>query len=261
MQIKVLGLLEATVNSHPVLPTAAKPRQVLALLALRARQVVPAAALIEEIWGEHPPRSARTTLQTYVMRLRRPLGDEATDVLATRFGGYLLNVAPEDVDVHEYERLSQSGRCAAEAGDFESAARLLRSALEVWRGPALVDVPAGEALSIEVTRLEESRLSGVESRIDAEMRCGRHNTLLSELAVLNARYPMNENLCAQHMIALFRSGRRWQALDAFNALCRTLIDELGVEPSTRLRVLQRAILSADQRLDRAETREMRTALA
>jgi SARP family transcriptional regulator, regulator of embCAB operon len=261
MQIKVLGLLEATVDGRSALPTAAKPRQIFALLALRAGQVVPVATLIEELWGERPPRSARTTLQTYVMQLRRLIGDDATGVLATRFGGYLLDVAPEDVDVHEYERLAQAGRRAAEAGDFESAARLLRTALDIWRGPALVDVPTGESLGIEVTRLEESRLSVVESRIAAEMRCGRHHVLLSELAVLSARYPMNENLCAQHMIALFRSGRQWQALDAFKALRGTLIEELGVEPSARLRELQRAILSADARLDRAETREMQKMLA
>lgn len=261
MRIEVLGPLEATADGRSVLPTAAKPRQVFALLALRAGQVVPVAALIEELWGERPPRSLRTTLQTYVMQLRKLLGDDATGVLATRFGGYLLDVAPEDVDVHEYERLALAGRRAAEAGDFESAARLLRTALDVWRGPALVDVPTGESLSIEVTRLEESRVSVVECRVAAEMRCGRHHVLLSELAVLTARYPMNENLCAHHMIALFRSGRQWQALDAYRVLHDTLIGELGIEPSTRLRELQRAVLSADARLDRPETGEPRRAFA
>ncbi|HEX6340536.1 AfsR/SARP family transcriptional regulator [Umezawaea sp.] len=261
MRIRVLGPLEATANGRSVLPTAAKPRQVFALLALRAGQVVPVATLVEELWGERPPRSSRTTLQTYVMQLRRLLGDDATGVLATRFGGYLLDVPPECVDVHEYERLARSGRHAAEAGDFESAARLLLAALDVWRGPALVDVPTGESLSIEVTRLEESRLSAVESRIAADMRCGRHHVLLSELAVLTARYPMNENLCAQHMIALFRSGRQWQALDAFKALRGALVDELGVEPSGSLRELQRAILRSDARLDRAVPRETRKMMA
>lgn len=261
MRIQVLGPLEAAEDGRTVLPTAAKPRQVFALLALRAGQVVPVATLIEELWGELPPRSLRTTLQTYVMQLRKLLGDDATRVLATRFGGYLLDVAPESVDVHEYERLARSGRRAAEAGDHESAVRLLRSALDVWRGPALVDVPTGASLSVEVTRLEESRLSVVETCVAVEMRRGRHHALLSELAVLTARYPLNENLCAQQMVALFRSGRQWQALDAYRVLHDTLNEELGVVPSARLRDLQRAILSADTRLDHPETSEMRRMFA
>ncbi|GLZ36167.1 hypothetical protein Lesp02_83540 [Lentzea sp. NBRC 105346] len=261
MQIKILGPLEATQNGRSVLPTAAKPRQIFALLALRARQVVPVTTLIEELWGDRPPRSARTTLQTYIMQLRRGLGENASDVLVTRFGGYLLDVAPEDVDVYEFERLASAGTRAQEAGDHESAARLLTNALVVWLGPALVDTPVGEVLSIETTRLEESRLSVVESRIDAEMRIGRHHALLSELAVLTARHPMNENLCAHYMIALFRSGRQWQALDAFKSLRQTLVEELGVEPSPRLRELHRAVLTADASLDRAESRELRQLLA
>ncbi|TWP48874.1 AfsR/SARP family transcriptional regulator [Lentzea tibetensis] len=261
MQIKILGPLEATRNGRSTLPTAAKPRQIFALLALRAGQVVPVTTLIEELWGERPPRSARTTLQTYIMQLRRLLGDNASDVLVTRFGGYLLNVPVENVDVHEFERLAAAGRRASEAGDHESAARLLGTALGMWLGPALVDTPTGDVLSIEATRLEESRLSVVESRIDAEMLVGRHHTLLSELAVLTARHPMNENLCAQYMVALFRSGRQWQALDAFKSLRQTLIEELGVEPSARLRELHRAVLTADSSLDRVETSEVRQLLA
>ncbi|MET1072790.1 MAG: AfsR/SARP family transcriptional regulator [Umezawaea sp.] len=257
MQIRILGPLEAAREGRSALPTAAKPRQVFALLALRAGQVVPVTTLAEELWGERPPRSARTTLQTYVMQLRRLLGDGANDLLATRFGGYLLDVPPESVDVHEFERLSRAGRRAGDAGDHESAARLLRGALDVWRGRALVDVPTGAPLAIEVTRLEESRLSVVESRIDAEMSVGRHHTLLSELTALTANHPMNENLCAQYMISLFHSGRRWQALDAFTTLRQTLIQELGVEPSTRLTDLQRAILTADIELEGAKVVSLR----
>ncbi|WP_197523054.1 AfsR/SARP family transcriptional regulator [Actinokineospora pegani] len=252
LRVRVLGLLEATRAGRSVLPTAAKPRQVFALLALRVGEVVPVAALVEELWGERRPPSARTTLQTYIKQLRKLIGPGAAGVLATRYGGYLLDLPAEAVDVHDYERLARSGRRAAEAGDAESAARLLRSALEAWRGPALVDVPTGESLAIELTRLEESRLSVVEARIDAEMRCGRHSLLLSELAALTARYPMNENLCAQHMLALFRSGRQWQALDAYQGLRAKLSEELGVSPSRRVRELQHAILTADARLDQAQ---------
>ncbi|WP_216214611.1 AfsR/SARP family transcriptional regulator [Amycolatopsis aidingensis] len=260
MQIKVLGPLAATMNGRPALPTAAKPRRIFALLALRPGQVVPVATLIEELWGDCPPRSARATLHTYIMQLRRKLGADANELLVTQFNGYLLNIDPEQVDVHEYDRLATTGRRAAEAGDHRSAARLLKAALELWRGPALVDIPTGEMLAVEVTRLEESRLNVVENRIETEMHLGRHHTLLSELAMLTARNPMNENLCALYMISLFRCGRQWQALDAFTSLRNTLTGELGVEPSTRLRDLQRAILTADAELDRVESRELQQML-
>ena len=257
MEIKLLGPIEARVNGRSVAPTAAKPRQVLALLALQAGQVVPVPMLMEELWGVAPPRSALTTLQTYVLQLRRlirsaPKSDgwsgDPKEVLATRYNGYLLDVAPQDVDVKEYERLSALGRRAVDAGELEEASRLTRQALALWRGQALVDVQIGMRLGFEVAWLEESRLGALESRIDVDLRLGRHTQLLSELAVLTARSPMNENLCCQFMIALYRSGRRWQALEAFRSIRRALVGELGIEPSARLQALQQAILNADQRL-------------
>src|SRR4051812_7721426 len=173
--------------------------------------------IVDELWGETPPRTASATVQTYVLQLRRLIGcalaDEgprcAKEVLATRFGGYLLNVAPDDVDVNVYGRLARMGQRAFDIGDYESAARLLRSALDTWRGGVLVDVQKGMSLSLEVTRLQESRLSVLETRIDADLQLGRHHSLISELAVLSARHPMNENLCEKYMIALYRSGRQW----------------------------------------------------
>lgn len=249
-EIKVLGPLEASLNGRSIVPTASKPRQILTLLALEAGQVVPVPTLIEELWRFEPPRSALTTLQTYILHLRRQidaaLGPDgsAKDVLATRHNGYQLNVRA-GVDVHEYERLTAAGTAAAERRDYEAASRLLRAALAVWRGPALVDVQAGLRLGIEVIRLEESRLSVLELCIDADLRLGRHYPLLAELAKLNASYPMHENLCAQFMLALYRSGRQWRALDVYRGLRDTLVDELGVEPSARLQQLQRAILRSD----------------
>jgi DNA-binding SARP family transcriptional activator len=269
MQIKVLGPVEAKVNGRSVTPTAAKPRQILALLALHSGQVVSVPTLIEELWGDRPPRSARTTLQTYILQLRKLIGDALSaagdtgpkEVLVTRYGGYLLDVAPESVDVHEFERLARTGQQAYDVEDYTSAARLLRQALDMWRGAAVVDVRPGMPLSVEVVRLEESRLGALETRIDAELRMGKHKALLSELSVLTVQNPMNENLCAQYMISLFRAGRQWQALDAFKALRHTLIEELGVEPSARLQSLQHAILTSDPRLDSAENRQMQRLLA
>jgi len=269
MQIKVLGLVEATVNGRSIVPSAAKPRQILALLALNAGQVVQVPTLVEELWGDRPPRSARTTLQTYILQLRRLIGDalaasddaEAKEVLVTRYGGYLLDVPEEAVDVYEFERLLRAGHHAYEAEDYAAASRLLRSALEIWRGPAVVDVRPGMPLGIEAVRLEEARLSALETRIDADLQMGKHKAMLSELAVLTVQHPMNEHLCAQYMISLFRAGRQWQALDSFKALRNTLVEELGVEPSTRLQQLQHAILTSDPRLDREETRQLQGLLA
>lgn len=261
MDIKVLGPLEAHQDGRSIAPSAAKPRQILALLAIQSGQVVTVPTLIEELWGMNPPRSALTTLQTYIMQLRRRIEAAlvaagpggAKEVLVTRYGGYMLELAPDDVDVHRYERLATNGVRALENQDNESSSRLLQAALEMWRGQALVDVQIGLRLAVEVTRLEESRLTILESRIEADLRLGRHNTLLSELAVLIARYPIHENLCAQYMIALYRSGRQWRALEVFKALRGTLVEELGVEPSARLQQLQRLILNSDPALDNASS--------
>jgi SARP family transcriptional regulator, regulator of embCAB operon len=260
MEIRVLGPLTAQENGVSIVPSAGKPRQVLALLAIRANEVMPVLSLMEELWGAEPPRSAPTTLQTYILQLRRRIADllekcnpgsgqQAKDVLVTRHGGYLLDVAPGSVDAHEFDRLGAAGSQALEAGDDEAAVRLLRQAQDLWRGPALVDVPVGSRLELEVTRLEEDRLGVLERRIGAEMRLGRHHELLSELAVLAAQHPLHEDLQAQYMIALYRSGRPWRALDVYTRLRDTLVGELGLEPSPRLQRLQRAVLACDPALD------------
>jgi SARP family transcriptional regulator, regulator of embCAB operon len=274
MELKVLGPLEARLDGKSIVPSAGKPRQVLAMLALDAGHVVSVPLLIEELWGCRPPRSALTTLQTYVMRVRRhieaalaggPAGEgsrDAKELLVTRAGGYLLDVDPAAVDVRDYERLLAAGARAAGLAEYESASQLLRSALDVWRGRALVDVHAGPRLSVEAIRLEESRLGALEMRIDVGLRLGQHYLLLSELAMLTASYPMHENLCAQFMVALYRSGQQWRALEAYRRLRDTLVGELGVEPSARLQQLHRAILRSDPTLDEHRVRtDLREKLA
>jgi SARP family transcriptional regulator, regulator of embCAB operon len=256
VEIKLLGALTAHERCGSFAPSAAKPRQVLALLALHAGQVVPVPSLIEELWGEHPPRSAMTTLQTYVLHLRRGIDralgrDEvlsAKEILETAHGGYQLNAQPGEVDVHDHEHLMIAGRAAVHAGDDESASRLMGRALQLWRGPALVDVVAGPLLEIEVLRLNEARLGVVECRVAAELRLGRHAEVLGELTVLAARYPLHERLYEQLMIALYRAGRVWQALETYQKLRTTLDRELGLEPSERLRRLHQSLLSGDERL-------------
>ncbi|MEU6895068.1 AfsR/SARP family transcriptional regulator [Streptomyces sp. NPDC046557] len=257
MKIQVLGPLNAEVNGGSIVPTAGKPRQILALLALHPGKVAPIPTLMEEIWGTEPPRSALTTLQTYILQLRQRLGTamgpgapgSAKDVLTTRHGGYLLQIPPESVDVHAYETLVAGGQSAFEAGDDERAADLLRKALALWEGPALVDVRVGPVLEIEVLRLAESRLVTTERRIDVDLRLGRHTELLAELAELMARHPQHEGLHSQAMVALYRSGRQATALDVYRRLRTRLIDDLGMEPSHQLQRLHQAMLRVDPALD------------
>ncbi|GAB3473884.1 AfsR/SARP family transcriptional regulator [Amycolatopsis cihanbeyliensis] len=249
MEIKVLGTLDAVQNGASIAPTASKPRQLLALLALQSGHVVTASTLLDELWGTAPPRSALTTLQTYVCHLRKRVetaGHPAVkDVLVTTYGGYLLNVQEVAVDVHSYEHLAERGHRALEAGRLEQGSDLLRSALGVWRGPALSDVRIGIRLAMEVTRLEESKLGVLEALMNADLRLGRHQVLLDELAKLTEQHPMHENFCAQRMIALYRCGERRRALEAYRLLHDNLIDRLGLTPSERLRRLRQAILHTD----------------
>jgi DNA-binding SARP family transcriptional activator len=266
VNIELLGTLDVRENGVSITPTAPKPRQVLALLALHADQVVSVAALTEELWGSVPPRSARTTLQTYVLQLRelitaaleqgRPEEGKrrtAKNVLATLPGGYLLDSGDGTSDVREFERLAGVGYRAIDAGDFQGAVRQLRKGLELWTGPAFADVQLGEVLQMEAKRLDETRLCALDQRIEADLRLGRHRDLLAELTVLVNRYPTHENLHGQYMLALYRSGRRSEALAAYQRVRTTLVRELGLEPSTDLRRVQRLILMAspDSALDPA----------
>ncbi|WP_137988230.1 AfsR/SARP family transcriptional regulator [Streptomyces vilmorinianum] len=254
MDVGILGPLAVRLNGQSIVPSAGKPRQLLALLAIRAERVVTVPTLMEEIWGDAIPKSAATTLQTYILHLRRKVtaalrGGDAKEVLTTCFGGYRLAVRPEDSDLREFQSLASRGSVALEAGDARAASVTLERALGLWRGPALVDVPVGRVLGVEVLGMEEQRTRVLEQRIEADLLLGRHASLLAELRMLVARHPMNENLAAQLMTALYRSGGVWRALEVFQELRRTLIEELGVEPSHRLQRLHQAVLSGEPELD------------
>lgn len=258
LDIRVLGPLEVCRSGQSMVPTAAKPRQILALLALRAGEVVSVPSLLEEIWGENPPRSALTTLQTYILQIRRSIGHKAPrgsakDILVTRYNGYLFAADSVLVDVQSYRKLAERANRAWGEGEYLETSRLGREALALWSGQALIDVQKGVLLDIEVTFLDQSRIGLLEVCIDAELRLGRHQMLLSELAMLVACNPMHENLCAMFMTALYRSGQRWHALGAFRQLREALAQELGVEPSARLQRLQQAILTASPSLDLPES--------
>ena len=252
MDIEVLGALSVRENGVSIVPTAPKPRQVLGLMALHANQVVPVATLVEGLWGAAPPRSARTTLQTYILRLRELIAVAlaatenerctAKDILATVPGGYRLDTRGGTVDYQEFERRAETGYRAMDAEDYAGAARRLADALSLWSGPALADIQANSQIEMEAKRLEEARLCALAQRIDADLRLGRHRELLPELTVLVNQHRMHESLHGQFMLALHRAGRRGEALDVYQRLRTTLVSELGLEPSAPLSRLQRSIL-------------------
>ncbi|MFE2143995.1 BTAD domain-containing putative transcriptional regulator [Streptomyces sp. NPDC059456] len=257
MEFGVLGPLEARLNGMSIVPTAGKPRQILSLLAIRAGRVVQVETLMAELWGNAIPRSAATTLQTYILQLRRKLtqagvqqqfGRSAKDVLATCYGGYRL--APEEfsLDLLKFQQLVRVGGRTLAENDPRTASDQLGRALDLWRGPALTDVPVGEVLSTEVIGMQEERDWALEMRLEADLSLGRHAEIIGELRMLVSQQPLHETLSAQLMTALYRAGHPWRALDAFQALRHALIKELGVEPSPRLQRLHQAILANDSGL-------------
>lgn len=256
MIAQVLGTFEVRVNGELVVPTAPKPRKVLALLVLHANHVVSTPALMRELWGEQPPSSAATTLQTYILLLRKLLApaldggaEEAKRQLSTCQGGYKLRMPSDAVDLYAFEERCRAGRQALARGDNESAALTLRAALDLWRDDALVDVAAGPLLEVAVVRMRESRLGALEQRIEADLRLGRHHELLGELSALVVEFPLNENLHAQLMLALYRSGRKAQALGVYHRLRTAFVNDLGLDPSSRVHEMHQAILASEPSLD------------
>jgi WD40 repeat protein/class 3 adenylate cyclase len=216
---------------------------VLALLAAHAGSVVSTDSLLEGLWGESPTPGARSTLQTYVSNLRMELGD----VIVREGGGYRLDIDSGLVDKRRFEEAVAAAMPLVEPNPVE-AADTLRSALALWRGHPFADVAESFPLELEANRLDELRLAAVEARIEAELLLGHHAELVPELEVLCADHPLREGFRAQHMLALYRSGRQAEALRAYQKTRAYLADELGLEPSPELRELEGRILSHDPSL-------------
>jgi DNA-binding SARP family transcriptional activator len=253
MRFRVLG--PVTVLPHT--PTALKSRSVLAVLLSCANQTVSALSLIDELWDDAPPRTALGTLQVYISQLRHILADDSSvtgaigQPLTTVAPGYRLRVAPGDLDLSLFEARYREGSEAVARGQDAVGAELLRSALDLWRGPALSGVRHGPILSRAVVRLEELRLSAFDHRITAELRLGRHREVTGELMVMTHEYPLHEPLYAHLMTALFRSHRRADAVKVYSRAHRTLVAELGIQPGPELRALYRRILTSDDALHSA----------
>jgi DNA-binding SARP family transcriptional activator len=246
MKFRILGPLEVWDEGGEVALGGPKPRALLALLLLHANDVVPADRLIDELWGEHPPQSADKTLHVHVSRLRKALPE---DVLTTRAPGYLIRVEPDDLDLHQFERLVNEARGLRARGLTADASERLRQALSLWRGPALADFAYESFAQTAIARLEEIRLAAVELRIEADLALGRHDQLIAELEALVAEQPLRERLHGFLMTALYRSGRQAEALDVYRDARQALVDELGIEPGAALEELQRAILRQDPALN------------
>jgi predicted ATPase/DNA-binding SARP family transcriptional activator len=248
VEFRVLGPLEAVVGGEPLRLGTPRQRTLLGLLLLRAGEVVSCDRLVEELWDGDPPGTARHTLQGYVHRLRRALGPEAWR-LVTRPPGYQLKVSADELDAQRFQDLATEGRRALVRGDPRAAAELLAVALGPWRGPLLADLGEVTALEPERARLEAMRLTALEDRVEADLALGGHDTLVAELEGLVAAQPFRERLWGQLMLALYRSGRQADALQAFHRARRILDQELGIEPSRWLCRRQEQILLQDTALE------------
>lgn len=249
IQYQVLGPLDMRAGARIEAARGPKIGKVLALLLLRANQVVSVRTLADELWDQCPPRSAVTTIRTHVYHLRKAL--EAAQVppvqLVTEPTGYRLRLEPGQLDAEVFTRAVDRGRALLGRGAAEEAATVLRGALDMWRGPALANLDPGPILTRHVEHLEESRTGALELRIEADLQLGRHRQLVAELRGLVAEYPLNEWFSARLIDALHRSGRRGEALQAFLNLRSVLDRELGLEPSADLQRLQHEVLTSGTR--------------
>jgi DNA-binding SARP family transcriptional activator len=241
VEFGILGQLEAVEDGTPLELAGRRPRALLAMLLLRANEVVSVDRLIDGLWDDDPPETARKAVQVYVVQLRRMLPGLP---LVTRGAGYVLQLSPGQLDLTRFERLVESARHAEPA----VAAERLREALALWRGPPLCDFAYDSFAQPEIARLEELRLAAFEARVDAELELGRDAELVAELEALCREHPLRERVRAQLMLALYRAGRQSDALATYREARRLLDGELGLDPSGALQELERAILRQDPSL-------------
>jgi DNA-binding SARP family transcriptional activator/WD40 repeat protein len=249
MEFRLLGPLEVVEDDASLAVGTGRQRALLALLTLRANELVGSDRLVEELWGESPPATAHKMLHNQVSALRQALGRNGR--LETHGSAYRLNVAAGERDVDRFDDLVARGRAQLEA-DPASAAETLREALGLWRGPPLADLAFESFAQTEIARLEERRWAAFEAWVEAELALGRHAELVAELEAAVAAQPLREQLHGQLMLALYRSGRQAEALAAYRRARTTLVEEIGVEPHAELRALHEAILAQDAALRSAE---------
>ncbi len=257
MHFRILGPFEVEHDGRSLPLGGRQQRTLLAVLLCRANEVVPVEEIIEELWASTPPPSAMKSVHVLVSKLRRTLEGEpseeaeasANGILLTRPHGYVLSVAPGELDLDLFQALLNEGRRALAAGRADEAGVTIREALALWRGPPLAEFAYDSFAQVEIARLETLRVAAIEDRLEADLALGRHADLLPEIEALVAKHPLRERLRGQLMLALYRSGRQAEALQAYQNVRRMLGDELGLEPGPTLRQLEREILAQDPSLD------------
>ncbi|MFC5721745.1 BTAD domain-containing putative transcriptional regulator [Streptomyces gamaensis] len=242
----VLGPVRARRGGEVLHTGSPQQRALLAALLLRGGRTATASELVDALWGEEPPPAALAALRTYASRLRKSFGPDA-DVLVSESGGYAIRVRPGCLDIDRAESLAGQADKARAAGDRARARELVGEALAVWDGEPLASVP-GPYADTQRARLEEWRLSLIETRLDLDLEVGCHAEAVSELTGLTAAYPLRERLRELLMLALYRCGRQAEALAVYADTRRLLADELGVDPRPELSELQQRILHADAEL-------------
>ncbi|HCU96110.1 MAG TPA: hypothetical protein DHU96_26665, partial [Actinobacteria bacterium] len=243
--LRILGPLEAWTGQEWTPVKAAKWRALLASLLLAPGRLASTDQIIDDLWGDRPPARASNQISVYVHHLRRLIGDTNGKILVTRSPGYQIVLGPGDLDADRFGRLAADGQAALAAGDHEAAAGLLSAALGLWRGRALADVPPTPLVSAEADRLEWSRIQALELRIEADLHCGRHAEVVTELRRLLADHPLRERLWALRMQALAGAGRQAEALEVYADASEVIAAELGVDPGPELQQLHQDILNAD----------------
>jgi len=235
LRFRLLGTFEVERDGQPVDLGGQKQRAVLAILAINAPRVVSIDTLVDLLWGEHPPKTAVTSLQNFISQLRKALG---TDAVVTKPPGYMLDVDASQVDLNRFERLVREARSLEPA----PAAEKLEQAFGLWRGSPLADFAFEPFAESEIARLEELRLTALEDRIQTDLDSGKGAELVPELETLVKENPLRERPRGQLMLALYRSGRQAEALQVYQEARRALVDELGIEPTRALQELHASIL-------------------
>ena len=246
LEFRILGPLEVVGDEGPIHLGGPKQRATLAILLLNVNRVVSVERLADDLYSGAAPVTAVTQVQRQISELRKVLGGSAIE---TRAPGYVIRLAPEQLDLKRFERRAEEATQALAQGKARAAADLFADALELWRGPPLADLAYEPFAQISIERLQEIRLAAVEQRIEADLALGGHAQLIAELEELVAEHPLRERLRGQLMVGLYRSGRQAEALDVYRRTREALVDEFGIEPTPTLHALERAILTQDPSLD------------
>jgi DNA-binding SARP family transcriptional activator/Tfp pilus assembly protein PilF len=246
VRFRILGQLEVRLGDSTVLTGRSRQERTLAALLLDANRIVPVGRLVDVVWDEEPPRTARKLIQNSVSALRQQLSGSAEVVSSS--AGYRLRVPDGQLDLTVFEEATAQAQRSAAVGDAASAVEDLRAALALWRGPALAGL-TGRVIEARAASLDEAKIAAIEECLAQELTLGRHHKVVGELSATVADHPLRERLVGLLLLALYRSGRRADALRAFQQLRARLAEELGLDPGAELCRLHEAVLRADPILD------------